>query len=110
LKYSDVQNGQADANKLQKANDEYKNAENNLLELKKTLQLKNYTKDGVAAPDFINDWFEAQIQHARSGAELKVMDDRSKFIDKIYVHFSPIGTTLKRKEREIKFEEQVYLS
>jgi uncharacterized protein involved in exopolysaccharide biosynthesis len=110
LKYSDVQNGQADANKLQKANDEYKNAENNLLELKKTLQLKNYTKDGVAAPDFINDWFEAQIQHARSGAELKVMDDRSKFIDKIYVHFSPIGTTLKRKEREIKFEEQVYLN
>jgi uncharacterized protein involved in exopolysaccharide biosynthesis len=106
----DVKDGKIDVNKLQRANDEYRVSENNLLELKKDLKLKEYTKEGVAAPDFINSWFDAEIKHARNEAELKVMEDRSKFIDKIYVHFSPIGTTLKRKEREIKFEENIYLN
>ncbi|MDD2241503.1 MAG: hypothetical protein PHW85_00195 [Bacteroidales bacterium] len=110
LSYGDVKNGSVDQNKVQNARREYKVAEDNLLDLKKSLQIKNYTKEGVAAPDFIDRWFKAQIDNARSDAELKVMEQRSKYIDNIYVHFSPIGTTLKRKEREINFEEQVYLS
>ncbi|MCI1734012.1 MAG: hypothetical protein LKM33_06655 [Bacteroidales bacterium] len=110
LSYGDVKDGSVDQNKVQNARKEYKAAEDNLLDFKKTLQVKNYTKEGVAAPDFIDRWFKAQIDNARSGAELKVMEQRSKYIDNIYVHFSPIGTTLKRKEREINFEEQVYLS
>jgi uncharacterized protein involved in exopolysaccharide biosynthesis len=110
LSYGDVKDGSVDQNKVQNARKEYKVAEDNLLDFKKSLQVKNYTKEGVAAPDFIDRWFKAQIDNARSGAELRVMEQRSKYIDNIYVHFSPIGTTLKRKEREINFEEQVYLS
>jgi uncharacterized protein involved in exopolysaccharide biosynthesis len=110
LKYGDVEGGKVDANRTERAMNEYKEAENNLLDFKKQLQIKNYTKEGVAAPDFIEKWFNAQITNARANAELKVMEERSRYIDKMYVHFSPIGTTLKRKEREINFEEQVYLS
>src|SRR5574344_156137 len=110
LSYGDVKDGSVDQNKVQNARKEYKVAEDNLLDFKKSLQVKNYTKEGVAAPDFIDRWFKAQIDNARSGAELRVMEQRSKYIDNIYVHFSPIGTTLKRKERESNFEEQVYLS
>ena len=111
LGYGDVDNrGKIDEAKLDKAKAEYKAAEENLLEFKKQIQLKHYTKEGVAAPEFIDRWFDAQIRNAKSGAELKVMEERSKSIDKIYVHFSPIGTTLKRKDREINFEEQVYMS
>src|SRR5574344_133878 len=111
LTYGDLdKTGKVDEAKAKSANDEYKKAENDLLKMKIDLKQKSYTKEGVAAPDFIDDWFNAQIRKAKSGAELKVMEDRSNYIDKIYVHFSPIGTTLKRKEREITFQEQVYLS
>lgn len=111
LGYGDVDNGgKIDEAKLDKAKEDYKAAEENLLEYKRQIGLKNFTKEGVAAPEFIDRWFDAQIRNAKSGAELKVMEDRSKYIDKIYVHFSPIGTTLKRKDREINFEEQVYMS
>src|SRR5574344_1832697 len=105
-----LKGGKVDANRTERAMNEYKEAENNLLDFKKQLQIKNYTKEGVAAPDFIEKWFNAQITNARANAELKVMEERSRYIDKMYVHFSRIGTTLKRKEREINFEEQVYLS
>lgn len=112
LTYGETSNNATavDVNKINKAKEDYKIAENNLLDYKVQLQQKNYTKEGVAAPDFIDKWFEAQINFARYGAEVKVMEDRARVIDKMYVHFSPIGTTLKRKEREINFEEQIYLS
>ena len=41
---------------------------------------------------------------------MKVMDDRKAELDSQYVYYSPIGSTIKRKQREIDFTTQSYLS
>ena len=46
----------------------------------------------------------------KSRAELAVMKLRKQELDQKYTQFSPVGSTLKRKGREINFSEQSYLS
>ena len=82
-------------------------------DLASTTQLissQQYTKEGIAANTIVEQWLEAVLLHAKSDAELKVMEARKRELDKQYGHFSPIGTTIDRKKRNIGFLEQSYLS
>lgn len=77
-----------------------------------TTQLANkqYTKEGVSTNSMIAQWLDAVLLFAKSKAELDVMVLRKVELDSKYELFSPIGSTLKRKNREISFSEQSYLS
>ncbi len=71
---------------------------------------QQYTKEGLSTNSIVQQWLDAVLLNAKSRAELNVMVERKRELDKQYGHFSPIGSTLKRKERNIGFLEQSYLS
>ncbi|MBQ4279707.1 MAG: exopolysaccharide biosynthesis protein [Rikenellaceae bacterium] len=85
-------------------------AEEELTDLTTRLGQMTYTKEGIATQAIVNEWLAAMIRYEKTKAELDVMKLRKQELDEMYVYYSPIGTTIKRKEREINFNEQSYLS
>ena len=72
--------------------------------------LQSYSKEGLSNESLVNQWLDVLISYERTKAQLAVMEKRRLELDKQYVFYSPIGSTIKRKEREIDFTEQNYLS
>lgn len=71
---------------------------------------QQYTKEGVSVPSMIEQWLEAMLLEVKSEAELNVLRDYQRMLDKRYTDFSPVGSTLKRQNRAIGFTERTYLS
>lgn len=71
---------------------------------------RRYTKEGISSESIVGQWLEQLILHEKAQAQMKVMDDRKAELDSQYVYYSPIGSTIKRKQREIDFTTQSYLS
>lgn len=94
--------------------DEYKKrltvAERELRDISNDVAEKRYTKEGIATTTFVDQWIAETINKTKALAELKVMEEVKRSMDEQYVFFSPIGSTLKRMEREIGFLENSYLS
>jgi capsular polysaccharide biosynthesis protein len=95
---------------LDEYNAQQKIAEDDLHSFSSMLSDQKYTKDGVASAAYVDQWVSAVIMREKSSAELKVMEDVRKSLEAEYGYYSPIGSTLKRKERDISFTEQSYLS
>ena len=95
---------------LSNKREELAKAEQDLKDLTTRVSNNSFTKEGIALSSFVEQWMTEIIKREKAKAELVVMDERSKNLDKQYVHFSPIGTTIKRKEREIDFTERSYLN
>lgn len=70
---------------------------------------KKNTKEGIKADDILVQWLDELLRYEKSKAELEVMKMRRKQLDAQYEHFSPVGATLKRLEREVSIAEQKYL-
>lgn len=85
-------------------------AEDDIRSFSSVIMNEKYSKDGIASSSYVELWLEQLIIRQRSFAELGVMEDVIKGLEAQYVYFSPIGSTLKRKEREINITEQSYLS
>jgi hypothetical protein len=68
------------------------------------------TKEGIASESIVDQWLEQMLKMEKAAAQLNVMDSRKGLIDEQYQYYSPIGSILKRKERDINFTEQNYLS
>ena len=94
----------------QRLQQQIRSAEKDLAGLIDTLGVQKYTKEGLATQDIVNQWLAETIRLEKAKAELQVMKKRKEELDFQYTHFSPIGSTIKRKEREIGFIEQSYLS
>jgi len=71
---------------------------------------QKFTKEGIATSKFVEDWIIEIINKEKAAAELKVMIEIKKSLDAQYVYYAPVGSTLNRKEREIGFTEQSYIS
>lgn len=89
---------------------ELKNAEGELRTISNNLSNQKYTKDGYPTSNFVTQWLEELLKNEKASAELKVLNQRRLELDERYFHFSPIGSTIKRKERSIDFLERSYLS
>jgi len=95
----------------------------NLLSEKKTLKEKEenfklftdsintgkYTKDGYINSDLMDQWLNELLNNKEAEAKLIVLKSWRKEIDKRYTLFSPIGSTIKQKERNISITESSYL-
>ncbi|KAB2842418.1 MAG: hypothetical protein F9K45_07020, partial [Melioribacteraceae bacterium] len=107
------------------AGDDEKNNKQNLLqEYKRKLEekekdFKNFSDlynlqknsvEGYPNVDLISQWLTAVLRFEEAKAKLKVMDQWQTKLDKEYIYYSPIGSTIKRKEREIDFTEASYLA
>ncbi|MFY0594628.1 GumC family protein [Roseivirga sp.] len=73
------------------------------------LILVNQTSEGVETKDLLTNWLNQVIIKEESAAKLQVMDVRKREYEKIYDRFAPLGSTLKRLEREIDVAERAYL-
>lgn len=87
-----------------------KTAETDLRDILNNLSNQKYTKDGYPTSNFVSQWLDEVLKNKKAFAELKVLDGRRIELDQEYLHFSPIGSTIKRKERSIDFLERSYLS
>lgn len=82
----------------------------NLQQITTDIASQQYTKEGISTNSIIAEWLAAVLLSEKSRAELDVMKMRKVELDNKYTQFSPVGSTLKRKGREINFSEQSYLS
>lgn len=82
----------------------------NLQQITTNIANQQYTKEGLSSNSIVTEWLAAVLLYEKSRAELGVMKQRKQELDQKYVQFSPVGSTLKRKGREINFSEQSYLS
>lgn len=87
-----------------------KKAENDFNNFAEQYSSQKFSKDGIASESIVEQWFEQVLKMEKAAAQLKVMDSRKGLLDEQYLYYSPVGSTLKRKERNISFIEQNYLS
>ncbi len=69
-----------------------------------------YSSEGISNLSFIEQWLQATVDNEKAKAELKVMEARRVELDNKYIKLSPVGTTIKRIEREVSFTESVYIN
>lgn len=94
---------------LLKYKNQLKKAEQKIKQISNKMDEYQYSKEGVAIPDMVSEWLKALVQNTKAKAELKVLDDRLKDFHQKYSNFSPVGTGIKRREREIDVTERSYL-
>lgn len=95
--------------RLEQYRKDLKAAEKKIADISTKIDEYQLSKEGVAIEAMVNEWLTATIQNAKAKAELKILEDRKKTYGEQYKTFSPIGTQLNRKEREIRVTEQSYL-
>lgn len=69
-----------------------------------------FSKEGIANEDIVDEWLKQVISNSKAKAELEVLQEREAKLMNKYVHFAPIGSTLKRRERAVNIAEQEYFS
>lgn len=72
------------------------------------ISAQRYTKEGIASTSLIQQWLDAVLLSTKSEAELSVIYDWKKSLDERYERYAPVGAVLKRKTREIGFQEDSY--
>lgn len=85
-------------------------AEKEIKEFSNELYKNRYSTEGAATASLVDQWITELIVKEKSTSELKVMEAVRKSLEDQYIYFAPIGSILKRMEREIGFTEQSYLS
>lgn len=73
------------------------------------LIMVNQTPDGIETKELLTQWLNQTISKEESEAKLDVMNNRKREYELIYDQFAPLGSTLKRLEREIDVAEREYL-
>lgn len=97
-------------NKLSDYKEKLRKAEGDVAKVSKDIDMLKYSKEGLSLSEFSEQWVQAYIEYTKSMAELAVLDKRRNYYDDKYRHYSPIGTELKRRERDISVTEDSYLS
>ena len=85
-------------------------AENELIHFSQSYSNRKYTREGYPTSNFVTQWLDELLKLEKSKAELEVMQTQRLELDEQYSHFSPIGSTIKRQERNIDFIERNYLT
>lgn len=85
-------------------------AEKDLLDFSRRYSERKFTRDGYPTSNFVTQWLAELLLLEKAKAEIVVLENSMKELDQQYTHFSPIGSTIKRQERNIDFIERNYLS
>lgn len=70
----------------------------------------NNTPEGLPRANMLNEWLSNYLAVDENEAKLKVILKRLDSFDGIYKELAPIGSNLKRIEREVDINEKEYLS
>ncbi|WP_312185151.1 hypothetical protein, partial [Sphingobacterium sp.] len=98
------------ASTLQELKSKLKNQERGFRSFIQEYSSQKYTKNGYPNANYVTQWVDELLKLDQAQADIKVVDDFKVELDKMYSHYSPIGSLLKRQERGINFTEQSYLS
>ncbi len=74
------------------------------------LYASNVSVEGIHAKELVKLWLEHQILKDESEARILLYENRKKDFDITYSHFAPLGSTVKKMEREIAVAEKEYLA
>lgn len=86
------------------------NAEKELIQFNQRFSERQFTRDGYPTLNFVTQWLQELLLLEKAKAEMEVIEESMSELDLEYSHFSPIGSTIKRQERNIDFIERNYLS
>jgi uncharacterized protein involved in exopolysaccharide biosynthesis len=100
----------AENEKLSSYKKQLKKAENDFGSFAEQYSNQKSTKEGLVSESIVNQWFEQVLRMEKAAAQLNLLESRKGLIDDQYTFYSPIGSILKRKERDINFTEQNYMS
>ena len=106
---TDTVPNQARVIKKAELNQEILKLKEEMTEVAEQLLFINQTPDGIETKELLTQWLNNIIIKEESTAKLAVMKDRQLEYEKIYNRFAPLGSTLKRLEREIDVAEREYL-
>lgn len=87
-----------------------KKAENEFTIFSEAYSNQKASKEGISNENSVSIWLEELIKLEKAKAQLKVMEERAGILNEQYAYYSPIGSILKRKERNINFVEQNYMA
>ncbi len=96
-------------NSISSFNDLLKEKENEFKTFSDSINYKRNTKESYSGVDLVGQWISELLRYEESKAKLEEMNKWKEELDNEYVYYSPIGSTIKRKEREINFTEASYL-
>lgn len=95
---------------LEKFRRERQESESSLRQVASQVLATQGTKEGIGMDDIVLQWLSEMVILEKSKAELDVMRKARTELNDLFAFYSPVGATLKRKEREIGINEQSYLS
>lgn len=85
-------------------------AKRDFMNFSESFYSEKYSKEGYPNDDIIKQWLTELLNLQKYTAQKNVLEEWKKQLDSQYTYYSPIGATLKRKEREINFTEASYLA
>lgn len=81
-----------------------------LKDLSHSMSANRFTKEGLSVDAITSQWLDAILTQSRSKAELEVLRHNKDELVLEFERFSPVGSSLKRQNRDIEFSERNYLS
>lgn len=85
-------------------------AEEELVHFTQAFSNRKFTREGYPTSNFVTQWLEELLKLEKAKAEKVVLESNKIELDNQYSHFSPIGSTIMRQERNINFIERNYLA
>ncbi|MEG1648507.1 MAG: hypothetical protein RR277_01300 [Rikenellaceae bacterium] len=95
---------------LERSKAELTQSEQKIKSIANNIDLYKFSKKGVVITEMVNEWFDALLKYEKSRSELLVMEKRKNEIIKQYETFSPVGPNLARYDREVRVNEEEYLT
>ncbi len=98
------------ANDLSSLQKQLDNTAKELSEISSQYVENKYTKEGISKSAVVSEWLDQVLLYEKAKSDLQVIQKNRRELNDKYEFFAPVGSTIKRKERNINFTEQNYLS
>lgn len=109
-KISEMETISSDNKTLQDYKGRLENIRHELSELSDKYTNHQYSKEGVSKENIIQQWLDITLRFEKAKSDLQIIQESRRQLADKYKLFAPVGSTIKRKERNINFIEQNYLS
>lgn len=86
------------------------NTTNELSDISNQYVENAHTKEGISKSSIVSQWLDQVLLYEKAKSDLQVIQKNRRELNDKYEFFAPVGSTIKRKERNINFTEQNYLS
>lgn len=105
-----TENTEQDNNQIKEYKQQLQNAEKEFASISENLTSQQNSTSNLASKDLINQWLEQIVLAEKTKAEMDAMKIERKRLNEDFVYYSPVGSTLKRQERNIGFIESTYMA